>query len=251
MSTASTLGTPRAEFIAGVKDTLPLVVGAIPFAIIFGAVAVTNGLSPAAAAGMSAFVYAGSAQFIGAQLVGAGAAIPIIVITTFIVNLRHALYSASLGPYMKHLSQRWIIPLGFWLTDETFVVVIRHFERLGQASPWYYLGSSLAMYINWQFCTWIGIFAGKNIPEPRSWGLDFALSVTFIGMTVPMLKNRSNVVSVIVAGVVALLANSLPNKLGLILAALLGVAAGVISKRYFNESPDVPASARESAVEAS
>src|SRR4051794_31826352 len=109
------LSTRRAEFLAGVRDTIPLVIGGIPFSIIFGAVAVgSSGLSPAAAAGMSAFVFAGSAQFISAGLVGAGASIPVIVATTFVVNLRHALYSATLGPYMKHLPQRWLLPLAFW-----------------------------------------------------------------------------------------------------------------------------------------
>src|SRR5687767_11676496 len=141
----------RAEFLRGMRDTLPLVLGAIPFGIIFGAVAVTNGLSTGAALGMSAFVFAGSSQFIAAGLVGQGVALPFIVLTTFVVNLRHALYSATLAPHMRHLSQRWLLPLGFWLTDETFAVVIKRYTE-PDASPhkhWYHFGSSVAMYTNW------------------------------------------------------------------------------------------------------
>jgi 4-azaleucine resistance transporter AzlC len=225
--------TRSSEFWAGVRATLPLVIGAIPFGIIFGAVAVTNGLSPAAALGMSVFVYAGSAQFVAANMVASAAPIPLIVLTTFVVNLRHALYSATLAPYMKHLPQRWLLPLGFWLTDETFVTVVQRYQQ-DDTSPykqWYHLGSSVFMYSNWQLSTLVGIVAGQSIQNPQRWGLDFALVVTFIGMLVPMLSSRPALVAAVVAGVTAVLANGLENKLGLLLAALLGMVAGVIVER--------------------
>ena len=223
----------RAEFWAGVKNTLPMVVGAIPFGIIFGAVAVNSGLSAWATAAMSAFVFAGSSQFVAAGLVANGAGIGIIVLTTFVVNLRHSLYAATLAPQVRPLSQRWLLPLGFTLTDETFVVVAERYGR-SDASPhrhWFYLGSSVIMYLNWQICTWIGIVAGQSIPNPAGWGLEFALVVTFIGMLMPGLRPRPIVVCSAAAGATALLAAGLPNQLGLIVAALAGVAAGVVAER--------------------
>ena len=189
--------SPQTEFISGMKATFPLIVGAIPFGIIFGALAVTSGLTPTAAAAMSAFVFAGSAQFVAAGLFATGAGITMMVLTTLIVNLRHSLYAATLAPHMKHLPQRWLLPLGFWLTDETFLVTIRRFEQ-SDRSPhkhWFYLGSALFMYVNWQFCTWIGIWAGRSIPNPQGWGLDFALPVTFIGLLIPALHGHSALMS--------------------------------------------------------
>jgi 4-azaleucine resistance transporter AzlC len=223
----------RVEFWHGVKATLPMVVGAIPFGIIFGAVAVNSGLSAWATAAMSAFVFAGSSQFVAAGLVAGGAGIAIIVLTTFVVNLRHSLYAATLAPHVRHLPQRWLLPLGFTLTDETFVVVAEHYARPGDAANrhWFYLGSSVIMYLNWQICTWIGIVAGQSLPNPAGWGLDFALVVTFIGMLMPGLRTRPIVACSVAAGAVALLAAGLPNQLGLIIAALAGVAAGVLTER--------------------
>ncbi|MFO7634513.1 MAG: AzlC family ABC transporter permease [Caldilinea sp.] len=223
----------KSEFWRGVKATIPLVIGAVPFGIIFGALAVNSGLSTGAAAAMSAFVFAGSSQFIAAGLVGSGAGILIIVLTTFVVNLRHSLYSVTLAPHMKHLPQRWLVPLGFWLTDESFLVVAERYRQL-DASPykhWFFLGSALAMYINWQLCTWIGIVAGQRLPNPASWGLDFALIVTFIGMVAPSLRSRTVAASVLAAAIAALLLAGLPNQLGLIVAALVGVAAGMLAER--------------------
>lgn len=222
----------RTEFATGVRATLPLILGAIPFGLIFGAVAVTSGLTPAATHAMSAFVYAGSAQFIAAGMVAQGVPIGIIVVTTFVVNLRHALYSASLAPYLKRLPQRWLAPLGFWLTDETYAAVISRWQTVGtnRHSHWFYLGSALAMYLNWQLVTALGVIAGGRIPDPASWGLDYALVVTFIGIVVPLVASRPMLVSVVAASAVALAANGLPNKLGLMLAAGAGIAAGMAAE---------------------
>lgn len=222
----------RTEFLAGARDTFPLIVGAIPFGLIFGALAAGSGLSFAGTAAMSAFVFAGSAQFIAMGLVAAGTGWPFIVLTTFVVNLRHALYSATLAPHVKHLPQQWQVPLAFWLTDETFVIAANRYHRADASAHkhWYWLGSAVFMYVNWQICTWLGLTVGQLLPDAAAWGLDFAMPVTFIGMVVPYLKNRPMLAAVIVSGLVAVLAYPLPNKLGLIVAAGAGIAAGIVTE---------------------
>jgi 4-azaleucine resistance transporter AzlC len=225
----------RAEFIKGLKDTLPLMIGAAPFGMIFGVLGVNNGLSPAAVMGFSIFVFAGSSQFIAAQLVAENLHIALIVLTTFIVNLRHALYSASLGPAMKDLPQKWMLPLAFWLTDETYAIVIRRWTDVNDTSPlkrWYHLGSAISMYLNWQLWTLIGLIAGTQLQGLGDLGLEFAMVVTFIGIVVPMVKSRPMLLCAIVAGVVAVLGYNIPNKGGLMLAAFAGIAAGVIAEAY-------------------
>lgn len=238
--------TRRGEFRAGAQDTLPLIVGAIPFGIIFGAVAVTNGLSPLAALGMSLFVYAGSAQFIAAGLIAQGAGAAIIILTTFVVNLRHALYGASLAPYARHLSQRWLLPLGFWLTDESYAVVIRRYQHAGESpyGHWYFLGSTVAMYTNWQICTVIGIVAGQELEGLAGLGLDFAMVVTFTGIIMPLIINRPMLVCALTAGVVGVLTAGVPHKLGLIITAVVAIAAGMLAESLGNRQT-VPAPLKE------
>lgn len=223
----------NSEFWNGVKATIPLVVGAIPFGIIFGALAITSGLSPWGVMAMSLFVFAGSAQFIAAGLIAAGAGTGTIVLTTLIVNLRHMLYATTLAPYMKRLPHKWLLPLGFWLTDESFVVTVKRYMNQDRSpyKHWFFFGSAVFMYSNWQVCTFIGLTAGQAIPDPRSWGLDYAMTVTFIGMLVPMVANRPALIAVAVAGVMALITNGLPNQAGLFIAALSGISAGVIAER--------------------
>jgi 4-azaleucine resistance transporter AzlC len=234
--------TRAGEFRAGMRATIPLIIGAIPFGIIFGALGISAGLSPAAVQGLSLIVFAGSAQFIGVGLYAGGVATSIIILTTFIVNLRHALYSASLAPFMRHLPQKWLLPLGFWLTDESYaVVIVRYNEE--DASPykhWFHFGSSVLMYTNWQICTFLGITAGQLIPDATQWGLDFAMTVTFIGIVVPLVKTRPFLVCVIVSGVTALLTYPMPNKLGLMIAALVGIVAGMIAESALPAPPPQP-----------
>ncbi len=227
------LADRKTEFLSGVRDTFPLMLGAFPFGMIYGALAVTNGLSKGATMAMSAFVFAGSAQFIAVGLVAAHAPVAIIILTTFIVNLRHMLYSATLLPYLKNLPQRWRIPLAFWLTDETFAVTVHRYRRKDSddSAHWYQLGSSIAMYLNWQFWSFVGLYLGDRIPDASNWGLDVAMPVTFIGMIIPFVKSWPMGVCVLTAGAASLMTMSLPYKLGIMVSAFAGIAAGLLAER--------------------
>jgi 4-azaleucine resistance transporter AzlC len=228
----------RNEFIRGVRDTLPLLLGAFPFGLIYGAVAVTSGLSLAAAMAMSALVFAGSSQFIAVGLVAAQTPVAIIVLTTLIVNLRHMLYSATLLPYLKNLPQKWRIPLAFWLTDETFAVTVHRFQQPDGSTEkhWYQLGSSVAMYLNWQFWCWSGMMLGKKIPDASEWGLDVAMPITFIGMIIPFVKTIPMAVCILTAGAASLLTLTLPYKLGIVVSAFVGIAAGFMTERNLKKT---------------
>jgi len=218
----------RREFVAGARATFPLIVGAIPFGIIFGTLAEPSGLSALGALAMSVIVFAGSSQFIALGLLAAGAALPVIVATTLVVNLRHLLYAANLVPKVGHLPHRWRLVMAFGLTDETFAVVSKRYLQQDTAQAhWFYLGSFLAMYGNWVLCTALGVGLGELFPDMTNWGLDFAMSVTFIGIVVPYLRNTPMWAAVIVAGAMAVATVAIPHKLGLIVAALSGIAVGL------------------------
>ncbi|MEN9936367.1 MAG: hypothetical protein RLZZ387_2946 [Chloroflexota bacterium] len=223
--------SPRAEFFAGARDQLPILLGVAPFGAIYGVLALSAGLSPAAAQAMSAIVFAGSSQFVGAGLFAAATPWPVIVLTTLVINLRHALYSASLAPHLAHLPARWKLPLAYLLTDEAYAVTIRRYREPGGPGErhWYLLGTALALWLTWQLSTAVGVFLGAQVPA--GWGLDFALPLTFIALLVPTLKDRPTLLAALVAAAVALLGAGLPYKLGLMAAACAGIAAGVAASR--------------------
>ena len=222
------------EFFSGVRDELPILVGVIPFGLIYGVLALTAGIPAVQAQAMSSIIFAGSAQFITAQLFGHGTPALVIVMTAAVVNLRHMLYSASLAPYVQKLRSAWKLVLGYLLTDEAYAVVITRFQKEDNPAPgahaydhkhWYFLGAGLALWTTWQLSTAAGIFIGAQVPA--SWSLDFTLALTFIALVVPNLKDRPSLGAALAAGVTAVLAYNLPYKLGLVSAALVGILVGM------------------------
>jgi len=215
-------------FFAGVQAEFPLLVGVAPFGMIYGVLALNAGLEPSPAQMMSSIVFAGSAQFITAQLLRDLTPGLVIVLTIAIVNLRHMLYSASIAPFTRDLPMRWKVLLSYLLTDEAYATSIIHDEENGKTPTghWFFLGAGIALWVIWQFSTAAGIFLGTTLPP--EWPLDFALPLTFIAIVMPALKDRPAVAASLSAGATALLAYSLPFKLGLVLAALVGILVGTL-----------------------
>src|SRR3972149_4240610 len=176
----------RAEFIAGVRDELPIVVGVVPFGMIYGALAVGAGMPPAVAQAASIVIFAGSARFLTAQLVGRGVPAAVIIASAIIVNLRHLLYSASMAPYLRPLRLLWRWGLAYLLTDEAYAVAITRFrsqQARGLLMPhrhWYLLGAGLTLWAGWQVSTAAGVaFGGRG---PAGGGLGFAAPLALIAL---------------------------------------------------------------------
>lgn len=222
---------PSAQFLAGVRAELPILLGVAPFGMIYGVLAIAAGLSPLAAQAMSSVVFAGSSQFMLIQLVGLGTPALVMVLTGFVINLRHALYSASVAPHTLHLNLVWKGLLSYLLTDEAYAVSILNYnvDSLPKNKHWYFLGAGLALWTTWQISTAIGIFLGAQVPP--AWGLEFTLALTFIALVFPAIKDRPTLLAALAAGVTSILAAGFPYKLGLVFAALVGIAAGLLGER--------------------
>ena len=221
----------RKEFLNGFRDELPLLLGVMPFGMIYGILALAAGLSTSEAQAMSVIVFAGSAQFMLVQLLAVGTPALVVILTGFIINLRHALYSASIAPHIRQLNPLWKTLLSYLLTDEAYAIAItRYYKR--DASPYkhfYFFGAGLALWSSWQVSTAVGVFLGAQIPS--SWSLDFTLALTFIAIVIPSLKDRPSILAALSASVVAVITAGLPYKLNLITAAIVGIAVGLWSEK--------------------
>lgn len=220
--------TRGAAFLLGVRALLPMHLGVMPFGVIFGVVALQSGIPPLAAVLMSSIVFAGSAQFLLAQLVGAGAPALLSVGAVGLINLRHALYSASVAPILAALPRRWKLLLAYLLTDEAYAAAIPHLleHPRSPVAHWVLFGTGFALWAGWQLATLAGVLAGGLLPPDL--GLDFALPLTFIAIVVPLIDNRARLVAALAAGAVAVLLAGLPYKTGLFAAAFAGLAAGAL-----------------------
>lgn len=226
-----------AELWGGVVALAPLLVGVAPFGVIYGVSALKSGIPAGAAMAMSSILFAGSAQFLVAQLAASGTPALVMVASVALVNLRHALYSASVAPALAPLPRRWKAVLAYLLTDEAYAATISRLDTPGGHRHWFLLGGGLTLWAGWQVSTAAGVFLGAALPPDLP--LDFALPLTFIAIVVPMIRSRAAVAAAAVAALVALAGESLPHaeyKLGLVGAALAGIAAGYLVGRRRGEA---------------
>jgi 4-azaleucine resistance transporter AzlC len=217
----------------GYRATMPLMVGVAPFGFVFGAVARTNGMNVAEALGMSIIVLAGSSQFVAAQLIGEDTPALIIILTTFVINLRHFLYSASLTSFFKPLSNGWRGLIAYMMVDEVYAIVIkRHLKRDLQPIElaWYFVGSGSCLITLWWASTLIGALIEDILPEGADDTLGFTLPLIFTAIVVPTLKTRPLLFSALCASIAGIIFAPMPNKIGLLIAAAVGIAAGVWSE---------------------
>jgi 4-azaleucine resistance transporter AzlC len=181
----------KTDFRSGFAAALPLWLGAAPFGVIYAVSALAAGLSPAQVVAMSLLVFAGAAQFTAVGMFAAAAAPAAIVMTTLVVNARHLLLAASLAPYLRRIGPWRRLLLAAQVTDESYALTARRFLD-GSGSPAYMLGTNLSIYLVWQSSTAVGLLLGQALPNPAAYGLDLVFPLTFVGLLVPLLRERTS-----------------------------------------------------------
>lgn len=185
----------RTAFRAGLRTGLPIAIGYIPIAIAFGLLAKAAGIPNYVGMLMSFVIFAGASQFVGVNLLALGAGFSEIVLTTFILNLRHFLMSASIAQRIETTAtKKWLALLSFGLTDETFAVAALQNEP--HLSRYFVLGLNLMAFSAWNFGTWIGLFLAAGLPESLKLSMGIALYVMFIALLIPSMKKSQPVLVV-------------------------------------------------------
>jgi 4-azaleucine resistance transporter AzlC len=193
-----------AAVATGIKRALPIVLGYVPIGFAYGVLAGKSGLSDANTLLMSLIVFAGSSQFIAVGLFAAGTGPAAVILTTFVVNLRHMLMAASLAPYLSGWKKRHLAWFSFELTDETFAL---HSTSAGKLADCRLEALSLNMtaQASWVIGTILGIVASGLIGDVKPLGLDYALAAMFIGLLVGQCENRLRVITAVLSGGIATL----------------------------------------------
>ena len=225
--------TTKSIFRAGARDAAPFTLVVGPFAILFGVVATEAGLNLLETMSFSFLVIAGAAQLTALQLMVDQAPTIIVVASALAVNLRMAMYSASLTPHLgaAPLWQRAFA--AYFIVDQSYGLSILKFElnrdwTMSQRMA-YFFGTVAPVCPVWYFCTLVGALIGTSIPE--SFALDFAVPITFLALITPMLRTHAHFAAAVVSIIVALTMAFLPFNLGLLLAGVLGMMAGAEVER--------------------
>ena len=222
----------RAGAREGFRAYLPLSVGLIPWAMVTGMAMVSVGFTPWQAIGMNVLVFAGTAQLGTLPLIAAGAPLWLIVVTALALNLRFVIFSAAIARAFDgvRMPTRWLA--GHLLTDGVFATCLN--RMLESNDPqWrlgYYLVPSFWCWVLWQAFALVGIFAADSIP--RTWSLEFMATIALIVLLVPMVKSRPMLLAALAGGTSAVLLRGLPLRLGVIVAIIIGIAAGFLAEQF-------------------
>lgn len=223
--------SPWREFQDGVLTLMPAIVAAAPIALLYGAIATSKGLSPLEVALSSGLIFAGGAQLAAIELWRTPVPVATLILSTFLINARYILMSASLAPKVAHLPF-WGRLLGFHvLADENWALA----EQRAATRPVtgaFFFGMGAVFWINWVLWSWAGTVVGPLFGDPRRFGADFAFTAIFIGLVAGFVTSRQAVIVVAASAAAATAAFVwLGSPWHVLAGAFAGMAAAVIAWR--------------------
>jgi len=214
----------------GLKAGWPICLGYFPIGLAFGVLAQKAGLHPVEIGLMSLLVFAGSSQFVAVSMLSGGASTLYIVLTTFVINLRHVLMSSSLAVYLQSVTRSWTALFAYGVTDESFAVNLTRFRD----SSWDWRRALVVNQVAnmaWIASSIVGAYSGQFIPA-GAFGIDYALIAMFLCLLVFQLRGRLYVLTAIIAGALAVfLALLVPGNSYIVIASVLAAFIGVVFRR--------------------
>lgn len=213
----------------GVRDTIPVLVPVIPFALVLGLAIAESPLSNLVGWLGASFIFGGAAQLTVVTLSTEGAGLLAVIAAGLVVQARHVMYSAAFAPVFGPQPPwfRWVGP--YFLVDQQFALTSLRVDDPPDSFRSYYLGAGLTFWVVWQVTVALGLVVGPVLPE--AWSLDFAVPLLFVGLLASAVDSAPGAAAAVGAGAVAWLTLGIPNRLGIVLGALAGVAAGVVASR--------------------
>jgi 4-azaleucine resistance transporter AzlC len=215
-------------FIKGFKSGIPIAVGVASYGIVFGVLSKQAGMELIHSILMSAFVFAGASQFIAIEMWLTPLPIVTIIITTFVVNMRHILMGAVLVERFKELNLVQKYFSLFFLVDENWAYSLNEWKH-GNQNAALIAGTGFCIFLSWTISTGIGSILGAGNIDPVKWGIDFAFTAIFIFLAMGMWRDKRDLIPWLVAAFAAVIVSRLfPGKWYILAGSLTGSLAGVI-----------------------
>jgi 4-azaleucine resistance transporter AzlC len=221
-------------------DMAGIVASAAGFGVVFGLTARASGFSLVETVAFSVIVFAGASQFAAAGMVAGGFGWPAIILVTALVNSRHLLYAAAMGPWLRARRFAERAAMAHVLTDEAFALSLVHFRRVGFADRrGYWLAAIGGVFIPWNLATLVGVLGGQVVPDPKVLGLDVVFPAAMAGLAIGLVTGRREVVAAAAAVALALATGlAVDPRAGVVVGGLLGPLAGLALPRRDPSRPD-------------
>ncbi|WP_287906951.1 AzlC family ABC transporter permease [Acinetobacter sp.] len=223
------------EFLRGLKTSIPMLLGIIPFALVLGTQAAHKGFSALEVPLLTGLNFAGGSEFAIIEVWTQPPQLLFLILITFLVNSRHILMGASLAPYIRHLPNHKALPLLFFMCDESWALSITDAHKQNPRNPYagfsmfFYIGLCFALYVMWVVFTTMGVGIGSFLGDVTKFGFDMAFPAVFLVLLRGMWKGFKPALPWLVSLIAAALAYSfLPKGWYVLVGSISGIIAAFL-----------------------
>ena len=225
----------RRVLAAAFPVTIPVLMGYLSIGIAFGLMLEAVGYNFIWAFFMSLFIYAGSGQYLGVELLATGAVLAQVALLTFLINFRHLVYGLSMLEKFRGMGKRKLYMI-FSLSDETYALLAGAAPPPGVRPKDFYFSIALLDQCYWIAGSVIGSVAGALI-QFNTEGVEFAMTALFLVIAVDQWRSNPSHIPAILGGAATLLClkrvgadTMLLPALGIIVVVLLVLRARLEDK---------------------
>ncbi len=185
-----------------IRDALGIAIASAAYALSFGAISATSGLSLPQTVCLSLLMFTGASQFALVGIVGSGGSIWAGVAAASLLGTRNALYGVRLSTLLKVTGLRRLAAAQLVIDESTAMAIARDKESESRFAFW---ATGLLLFAFWNLGTFIGALATNALTDPKVFGLDAAPPAAYLALLAPRLRAREPLAVAMAAGVVALI----------------------------------------------
>lgn len=224
----------KISFFKGMRDGVPIALGYFAVAFTLGITAGKAGMNALQSSLMSALMLASAGEFAAISMIGSGAGVMEMIVTTVVINMRYLLMSSALSqkvqPNRPFLHR---IFMSYAVTDEIFGISM---TVPGKLNPFYQYGAASVAGPGWAIGTFLGTVVGMVLPAPVMSAMSVAIYGMFLAVVIPPArKNKIIAVVVVISMSVSFLFQSIPGLKNIssgfqiiLLTVLISAAAAIL-----------------------
>jgi predicted branched-subunit amino acid permease len=211
-----------------IRDALSIAVASGAYALSFGAISTTSGLSLLQTVCLSVLMFTGASQFALVGILGSGGSVWAGAATAALLGTRNALYGVRLSSLLNVHGLRRFGAAHFVIDETTAMAIARDAESESRFAFWV---TGLLLFVFWNVGTFIGALATSALPDPKVFGLDAAPPAAYLALLAPRLRAREPLAIAMAAGLVALICVPfVPAGVPLLIVAALVAVYGLTGK---------------------
>ena len=211
-----------------VRDALGIGIATGAYALSFGAISTTSGLTILQTIALSTLMFTGASQFAMVGVIGAGGSVWTGAATAALLGTRNALYGMRLASLFGRTGAKRALAAHFVIDETTAMAIARDSAPESRFAFW---ATGIAVFTLWNLGTLIGALATHALPDPKVLGFDAAPPAAFLALLAPRLRAREPMAIALAAGVVALICLPfVPAGVPLLIVALLVALFGVLRR---------------------